>query len=531
MTRHLALDFGSSNTVVAAWNDATGQPETLSLAGLSLPPLDGAPPLIPSVAFVDDATTGRCRVGAEVQHAGLDVAGDLRLFRGFKRGLAADVQGFVPRLDGVEVCAEAVGRWFLARVLDALPADAVDELVVTVPVTAFERYLDWLGRVAARLPVRRLRVLDESTAAALGYEVPPDEAPVLVIDFGGGTLDVSLVRLPSPSSAGAVLDGAAAPRTAPGVATVLGKAGLVLGGEDLDEWLLEDFLARHQATPGDVREDLSMLRALAERTKIRLSSEPAAELAFFHAATGRTWRHAYTREDLEDVLERPDLVARITGALDQVMRQAEARGISRADIGRVLLVGGTTVIPSIHRTLRQGFPRDRVVSHKPFEAVAHGALALSRGTRVEDHLYHGYGIRYWDERRQCHLYEPIFSPGHAYPTAAPVDLVLRASRAGQAAIELIVGEMEPQGPGAAEVVFHEGRLVASPLAQDAPRVVPLNDAPETRTVARLEPPGSPGVDRIKASFLVDAERRLRLTVVDLQTGTTLVEHAVVTHLR
>jgi molecular chaperone DnaK (HSP70) len=529
MNQSIALDFGTSNTVAAAWDEAAGKPETLVLPGLSLPALDGAPPLIPSLVYVEDAATGRCLVGGEVVAAGRDLAGDPRCFAGFKRGLAAGVTGFAPRLDGREVTAADAGGWFLGRVLAALPDDA--ELIVTVPVTAFERYLDWLGHVASHHAARRLRVLDESTAAALGYEVPPDEAPVLVIDFGGGTLDVSLVRLPALGSAGAVVQGAGPPEGSPGVATVLGKAGLVLGGADLDHWLVEDFLSRHHVKAHEVAEDLSLLRALAERTKIRLSSQLTADMAYFHADTGRTWRHTYTREELEDVLERHDLFARIQGTLDQVLRQAEARGISRADIGRVLLVGGSTTIPAVHRTLRQGFPRERVVSHKPFEAVAHGALALVRGTRVEDHLYHGYGIRHWDERRQRHLYEPIFSPGHPYPSSEPVELVLRASRVGQAMIELIVGEMEPQGPGAAEVVFHEGRLVASPVSADAPRVVPLNDTPETRTIARLEPPGQPGVDRIKASFVVDAERRLRLTVTDLQSGETLMANAIVTHLR
>ncbi|MEB3330038.1 MAG: Hsp70 family protein [Candidatus Sericytochromatia bacterium] len=529
MNRPLALDFGTSNTVVAAWNEATGEAETLFLPGLSMPGSDGAPPLIPSLVYVEDAAVGRCLIGGEVMAAGRDQAGAPRCFAGFKRGLAASVAGFAPRLDGQEVTAGLVGSWFLKRVVEALPEGG--ELVVTVPVTAFERYLDWLGLIASPPASRRIRVLDESTAAALGYEVPADEAPVLVIDFGGGTLDVSLVRLPPLGAAGTVLQGDGSPPEAAGVATVLGKAGQILGGADLDTWLVDDFLARHGASSQEVAEDLSLLRALAERTKIRLSSHPTADLAYFHAASGRTWRHAYTREEFEDVLEHHDLFARIQGTIDQVLRQAEARGVTRAGIGRVLLVGGSTTIPAVHRTLRQGFPRERVVSHKPFEAVAHGALALARGASLHDHLYHGYGIRHWDERRQRHLYEPIFSPGQPYPSAEPVELVLRASRPGQGMIELIVGEMEPQGPGAAEVVYHEGRLVASPVEPEAPRVVPLNDTPETRTIARLEPPGQPGVDRIKASFEVDAERRLRLTVTDLLTGATLIPHAIVTRLR
>lgn len=533
MSLRFALDFGTSNTLVARSSDGAGEPETLRLPGLSEAGLDGAPPLVPTILHVADASVPRLLAGAEVRARGLDVAGDHRYFSGFKRGIVAEVPGFVPRLDGVEVSPPLAGRFFLERVFAALPppASQEEELVVTVPVAAFESYVAWLVPLVERGSGRQIRVLDESTAAALGYAVPDLDAPILVIDFGGGTLDVSLVRLPPGGSAGVRLGRGQAEPGSAGVATVVAKAGLVFGGEDLDHWLVDDFLTHHGTHAGALAEDVPLLKGLAERVKIQLSSSLEADFVFFHADSGRTWRHHYTRDAFEDLLERKDLFARIQGTFDHVLRQAEAQGVFRADIGRVLLVGGTTLIPAVARTLRQGFPRDRVLSHKPFEAVAHGALALAGGGRLADHLFHGYGVRYWDPHTQRHLYEPLFFPGQPYPTGAPVELVLRASRPGQPAIELIVGEMEPGGTSASEVVFDAGRLVANPVMRSEARVVPLNDGPEARTIARLEPPGEPGVDRIRAQFRVDRERRLRLTVEDLKTGETLIADGFVARLR
>ena len=90
----------------------------------------------------------------------------------------------------------------------------IDELVLTVPVQSFERYLKWLRdetsiAQGASAGVQRVRIVDEATAAALGYDVrTPGER--FAIDFGGGTLDVSLVRMRRRRGWGVVLEGASA---------------------------------------------------------------------------------------------------------------------------------------------------------------------------------------------------------------------------------------------------------------------------------------------------------------------------------
>lgn len=530
----LAIDFGTSNTLIATWNEAAQAPRTLRLDPFSTAPREDVPAVVPSLLYVQDAGASRCLVGAQVRDQGQDLPGDRRFFTGFKRAIAADIAGFSPQLDGVELTPALAGELFLSQVLSQLPGAGypLEEVVFTVPVQAFERYLHWLRGMAGRLGIQHMRLVDEPTAAALGYQVYAANTLVLVVDFGGGTLDISLVRTAASGQAGVSLrPGASAEPDRDRLAQVIAKSGQVLGGEDVDQWLIDDFLRRHGLTLDDVEDDFTQLKLLAEQVKVRLSSQFQAELIYFSETRLKTFQTPYNRAELEDLLEAHDFYAKLQATLDQVLRQAEGKGLRRDEIAHVLLVGGTTLIPSVQRAIRQNFGADKVKAHAPFEAVAHGALQLLKGLQVEDFLYHGYGIRYWDARTQRHAYEPIFAPGQVYPTPEPVEIVLRASRPGQPAIELVIGEYEPAVGGAAEVVFDGRRLVSTALPMGTGRVVPLNESDEAKKIAPLEPPGFPGVDRVRVLFRVDERRRLRLAVTDLETGRTLMDDEPVVELR
>lgn len=192
----IAIDFGTSNTVIARWDRATNQSETLKLPGLST--FAGLnPPLIPSLLYVENAIGPQLVVGQMVRDRGLDLTNDPRFFQTFKRGIGTEIPGFMPQIDGRVITFEQVGEWFLAAIIDQLQAsdpEVGESLILTVPVDSFEAYRHWLGRVGQSLPVEQIRLLDEPTAAALGYGLG-DRQILLVIDFGGGTLDLSLVEL------------------------------------------------------------------------------------------------------------------------------------------------------------------------------------------------------------------------------------------------------------------------------------------------------------------------------------------------
>ncbi len=545
MGRKIAVDFGTTNTVVAEWVESLGQPQTLRLEGLSAPPVDDSPPLIPSLLYVYDGKTGEALAGWAVRVGGYDVQSDKRLFSSFKRGVAARHRPLARDLDGELWDDARAGYRFLRVVLEAVvgvgaDSRAAEELVLTVPIQAFERYLAWLTEGASSLPTRRLRIVDEPTAAALGYDVRAPGALVLVFDFGGGTLDVSLVRTPQAGEAGPGviydLGGGALQRRAPqgdagGAAVVIAKAGQTLGGDDVDHWLIEDILARNGVSREQAANIYPRLKAEAEALKIRLSSHHNATLAIFDPASLRTYRATYTRGELEELLDARGFYNKMQATIDKVLRAARQHGIHKEDIAHVFMVGGTSLMPSVQRVVRMNFGAECIHQDRPFTAVAHGALSLAAGVKLDDFLYHSYGLRHLSAISGRHEYHEIIAAGTRYPIEKPIELILCASRNGQEAVEMVIGEVEENSSSLAEVYFGAHQLVLVENGSSLRRVVPLNDGDGARTIARLNPPGKAGEDRVRVEFTVDANRALRVTVMDLHTRQVLLENVKVVELR
>lgn len=537
----IAIDFGTSNTVVTYLNPATGQPETLALGELSVQQAPN-PPVIPSLWYATDAAKGQGIAGQAVRDRGLDGLGDGRLFRSFKRGIGTPVRGFVPELDGRSVDFEQVGQWFLAAIAQELSArdywssvaGGQSQLILTVPVDSFESYRNWLtGAIAqsALAQIDQIRLLDEPTAAALGYGAG-DRELVLVVDFGGGTLDLSLVRLDRPSaiSAGRTLGfllkfrGSTLEQSSQQVKTarVLAKAGLNLGGADLDNWIVDYWAAQQPIAKTPI-----VLR-LAERVKIALSHQETAREVYFDDETFNSVELSLSRSELETILRDRGLFAQLDGAMDKVLQQAKRQGFESEAIEAVLLVGGTSQIPAIQSWILNYFPAEKVATDRPFEAIAQGALQLAAGLEVKDFLYHGYGIRYWNQRENRHSWHPIIPKGQPYPTAKPVELVLGASTENQPKIELIIGELGEDNQRT-EIFFDGDRLVTKTIGGQG-TVQPLNDRDGARSLAKLDPLGMPGVDRIRLSFEVDRDRTLRVTVEDLLVDRLLLENCAIAQL-
>ncbi len=526
-----AIDFGTSNTLVSRWNPATQGAEVVPVAGLSVG-FGEVPALIPSLLYVEDARRPLVVVGQQVRDRGFDVAGDRRFFSRFKRGIGATVQGYLPELDGCPITFETVGTWFLRSLLTELKhsgANWSESLIFTVPVDSFETYRGWLLQVCDGFAVDQIRLLDEPTAAALGYGVA-DRPVILVIDFGGGTLDLSLVELKTKdqqrSPLGFILkwgdrQWGQSDNQQPRTARVLAKAGINLGGTDIDHWIVDYWQQRGMTAN-------SLLLRLAERLKIQLSQHPCAQEVYFDAETFTSLELRLERSELEEILRQQQFFNRLDAALTQVLQQGRRQGITPEDIDAVLLVGGSTQIPAVQAWIREYFDHDKINSHQPFTAVAMGALALTQGLELKDFLYHSYGIRFWDRKLNRHSWHPIIQRGQPYPMREPVELILGASTEGQPSIELVIGELgdDPRG---VEIFFDGDRLITRTAGQLT--VQPLNDTPQGKTLAKLDPPGYPGTDRIKVLFQVDGDRQLRITVEDLLTQEQLVNNQVVTQLR
>jgi molecular chaperone DnaK (HSP70) len=119
--------------------------------------------------------------------------------------------------------------------------------------------------------------------------------------------------------------------------------------------------------------------------------------------------------------------------------------------------------------------------------------------------------------------------GQPYPMSQPFELTLGASLDNQPSIELIVGELGSE-QDRTEVYFDGDRLLTRSLSAQASNVLALNDREGARTIARLDPLGQPGRDRIKIRFWIDEQRFLRMTVEDLLLNRLLLNNQVVAQL-
>ncbi|MEI6063137.1 MAG: Hsp70 family protein [Pseudanabaena sp. ELA748] len=532
----IAIDFGSSNTVIARWNISTNQPETISFEKLNRPaPLDF---LVPSLIYVQNAQTEEISIGQRVIDQGKDCA-QPRLFKQIKRRLVLTNGQYMPKLDGIRITPEWLGNHFLHELAKELRSQQLfpSEIILTAPVQAYEKYLRWLEECSTEifspnlptLATPQIRILDEPTAAALGYGAIAPDALVLVIDFGGGTLDLSLVRLPKSDNIGKWGEQIGVNRSewTEYQAEAIAKTGYTIGGEDIDQWLVEDFLESAESPDDHGKSNsIGILKFLMERIKIKLSEVETTSEIFFDLNTQSAIEITYTRQQLEQLLDRKGFYRILQIAIDELINRTFNKGILKGDLKTILLVGGCTLIPSVRAFVENYFKMGKVYSHKPFEAIAHGALQITQGMRLQDYLFHSYAIRYWDRAAAQWRYQPLFRRGQVYPTRRPIELLLRATQQDQAEIALTIGELESRLTGAAEISFEGDRLVMEfgKPAQETfqPLQIDTNGEGIPQAIAELQPFGQPDCDRLKVLFTISDKRELLITAIDLLTQQQLL---------
>lgn len=514
MSGTLAIDLGSSTTVVAY--QAPGAAAQL----LALPPYSSSEPVVvPTLLWLSDHSPTRPLIGRQVIEAGLAHGDGPELHRDFKRRIGAGPgDGSVATEPGpgtsLPLTPEQAGALLLRRLWAALPAELEPQrLVLTAPIDSYLRYRQWLQVVCSELAVPELALVDEPTAAAIGAGLPAGST-VLVVDLGGGTIDFSLVALeggegrPAPMAqllrfAGRELTSS---RQALRCARVIGKAGLGLGGRDLDHWIAAELC------PGALREG-SLLQA-AESLKCQLSSQEEALTLWSPSGTGQPPQPLrLSRSTFEELLRQRGLLAQLDGLLEDVLAAARREGLALPQITAVLPVGGCSRIPLIRQWLSERCNGVPLRDERPVEAVALGALALTPGVQVRDVLRHGVSLRCWDQRSGRHHWQPLFVAGQPWPSERPMELVLACSNPDQNALELVLGE--PDNEQRSEVVFQDGLPVLRQRPAGQARVRAWSTQPSPLA---LDIPGQPGEDCLGLAFLVNGQGQLVLEATDLRSS-------------
>jgi molecular chaperone DnaK (HSP70) len=508
MAGTLAIDLGSTTTVVA-WQEQRGEPGLLALPPYS----DGDPCVVPSLLWLSHPGQTHPLIGRQVIDAGLVDRADPGLCRDFKRSIGLDS----PPPATSWLTPEAAGALLLRRLWEALPPGIQpSRLILTAPVEACGGYRRWLREVCASLEVPEIALVDEPTAAAIGSGLPPGSR-VLVVDFGGGTLDLSLVALQGGEGRAApvaqLLRFAGRDLTRSGqrwrTARVLGKAGVSLGGRDIDRWIAAALSPEAPPTAELLGAAEALKCALSEQEEaLRIVSTPDA------AGEGRALR--LSRAALDDLLEARGLRKVMLGLLEEMASAARREGLDLAHLDAVLPVGGSSRLPWLRRLLRERLPAVPLRDERPVAAVALGALALTPGVRIQDVLSQGVCLRVWDQRSRGHRWHPLFVAGQPWPTPQPLELRLASGAPDQEELELVLGT--PLAAERPEVVFAEGVPLIRPLEPGAP---PVRAWPQPPVLLPLSPPGSPGEDRLCLRFAINDRGELEMEGRDLLTGSSL----------
>ena len=487
MGRIVGIDLGTTNSLVAYMDAATGQPkcipgpygDTLCPSVVSLDP-DGS-------IIVGEAARRRLLTQPErtiysvkrlMGRGPADIQGELKLFP-FR--IDPTSKNVIRVMLGDKIFTPPEISAFILRELknwaEAFFGEAVDRAVITVPAyfnDAQRQATKDAGKIAG---LEVLRLVNEPTAAALAYGLHEKQrGKVAVYDLGGGTFDISVLKLISTS------DG--------DIYQVLSTNGDThLGGDDIDNLLqafVHELILQHDELDFSPRGELAQeLRKALIDVKHQLSNAGTATLRF-PLPNGSVFAHEFTRGSLEALI-RP-VVDRTMGPVKQALTDAQ---LKPNDIEEVVLVGGTTRTPLVRRTVQEFFGRQPHTELNPDEVVALGAAVqaniLDRGVK-----------------NMLLLDVTPLSLGIETYGGAVAKIIPRNSTIPASAQELYTTGVDNQTGIDIHVLQGEREL-----------------AKDCRSLARFTlrvPPSPAGLPRIEVKFLIDANGILQVAAKDMRTS-------------
>ncbi len=346
MSKIIGIDLGTTNSCVAVMEG--GKPVVIANA-------EGARTTPSVVAFTK---TGERLVGEPAKRQAVTNAE--KTISSIKRHMGSD---YKVNIDDKKYSPQEIS----AMILQKLKSDAenylgtkVTEAVITVPAyfnDAQRQATKDAGKIAG-LDVKR--IINEPTAAALAYGLDNEiEQKIMVYDLGGGTFDVSIIDIGD------------------GVIEVLATNGDThLGGDDFDnkliDWMISEFKKQESVDLSTDKMALQRLKEAAEKAKKELSSATTTNINLpFITATAEGPKHFdmnLSRAKFDELTH--DLVERTAVPVQNALRDA---GITSSELGKVLLVGGSTRIPAVQDKVKQITGKEPSKSLNPDECVAIGA--------------------------------------------------------------------------------------------------------------------------------------------------------------
>jgi len=353
----------------------------------------------------------------------------------------------------------------------------VTKAVITVPAyfnDAQRQATKDAGRIAG---LEVLRLVNEPTAASLAYGLDQKQNGIVAVyDLGGGTFDISILKLHD------------------GIFEVIATNGDThLGGDDIDNLLITIALDDIRGDLGlDLRRNAEAVQAIRKaviEAKIALSSQTAINLDI-ELPGGKRYRREITREQFEALIQ--PVIDRTVGPCKQAMKDA---GLKPEQIDEVVLVGGSTRIPKVRTLVKELFHREPHTDLNPDEVVALGAAVqaniLGGGSQATENM--------------LLLDVTPLSLGIEVAGGVTDKIILRNSTIPASATQFYTTQIDGQANVAIHVLQGEREL-----------------AKDCRSLARFDlkgiPPMAAGIPRVEVKFLIDANGILHVSAREQRSG-------------
>lgn len=472
MSKVIGIDLGTTNSCVSVVENGAPVIIPTSAGGRTTPSI---------VAFTKK---GERLVGEAARRQA--VTNPDRTISSVKRHMGTD---WSARIDGTVYKPQTISAMILMQLkkdAEDFLGEPVTEAVITVPAyfNDIQRQATKdAGRIAG-LTVKR--IINEPTSAALSYGLDHGEPQkVMVYDLGGGTFDVSIIEIGE------------------GVIEVLATAGdNHLGGDDFDErvvsWITDAFRREYSA---DISRDFAVMqriREAAEQAKKELSSSESTHimLPYLTQIKGEPVHLDLTLTRAEFDRLTSDLVDRTAGPVKNALADA---GIAPSELGRVLLVGGSTRIPAVAEKVKILTGKEPSRNINPDECVAQGAAVL--GSTLQGNAIIAAGA----------------SDGILLLDVTPLSLSIET--VGGVATRLV--ERNSTLPARFTKIFS----TAAPYQREVDIHVLQGERPlakDNKTIGRFKLKGikraPAGVPQIEVTFDIDANGILKVSAKDLDTG-------------
>ena len=467
----IGIDLGTSNSAASVIQG--GKPtlipaaEGTTVAGKAFPSI---------VAFSKD---GDLLVGEPARRQA--VTNPENTIREAKRKMGTD---FLYKIQGKDYKPQQISAFILQKIkrdAEAFTGDSITKAVITVPA-----YFDDNQRQATKdagtiAGLDVVRIINEPTAASLafGLDKNKQDMKILVFDFGGGTLDVTIMEMGG------------------GVFEVMSTSGdTQLGGSDMDkaiiDYVVDDFRKKEGIDLSTDSTAMTRIKEAGEKAKIELSSvmETEINLPFIaqDSSGAKNLQLVLTRAKLEDLVN--SIVERCQSSVDKAIEDAK---ISKTDITKIVLIGGPTRMPIVRKFVANAVGQEPESGVDPMEAVAFGAAVqagIIAGDVTSDIVLLDVTPLTLGIETLGGVREPIIERNTTIPTSKDKTFTTAADSQTAVTINVVQGERP---------------MVADNISLGSFNLTEI-------------PPAPRGVPQINVKFDIDANGIINVTAKDLGTG-------------